>query len=88
MALGGHEHDNHPEDAVHRHLEDLVRKEKELKELHEKNPLAYQKVMEEENANDSKEIPKGRTDLHFAAALGLLENVHKILGQSYLNIVR
>jgi hypothetical protein len=50
-----------------------------LKALHENDPLAYQKLIEKEDTV-VREIPKGRTDLHFAAALGLIENVHTILG--------
>jgi hypothetical protein len=90
--VGGHEHDNHPKDAVARHMEDLARKEAELQNLHIKDPEAYKKAMEAENdamekAKDDENAPKGRTDLHFAAALGFVENVRKILNGHRTDII-
>ena len=64
-------------------MEELIRKEKELKALHETDPEAYKNLLGEES-KVVREIPKGRTDLHFAAAMGLIENVHSILGNLIL----
>lgn len=91
-GIGGHEHDNHPIDAVQRHLEELAKKEHELQLLHEKDPIAYKAALDAENnamekAKDDVNSPKGRTDLHFAAALGFIENVRKILNGHRTDII-
>lgn len=80
--VGGHEHDNHDEETIKRHLD---RHEKANEEEQLEDPTFYiDNYAEEEEEGEGEEgeegkEPDGRTALHVAAADGDLKEVEHLL---------
>ena len=77
-VVGGHEHDNHDEKAVQRHIKKI---EEEGEEFEEEIEEAKERGGDEESLGD------GRTALHVAAGRGNLEEVERLLGNQHTDLL-
>lgn len=77
--VGGHEHDNHDEETLKRHLEDIDRELAAKKISEEEARREKEEAIKERLAEREKASPDGRTALHVAASDADFPEVEKLL---------
>lgn len=77
--VGGHEHDNHDEDTLKRHLEDIDRELAAKKITEDEARREKEEAIRERLAEREKASPDGRTALHVAASASNFADVERLL---------